>query len=229
MRQHLPVVPANGRQSTREQLILDTGCTAESIVNKEFADSLGLPITPTNVQSATLGDGETAMTILGEIAIKTNFMGNLIDIRAVVTEESEGVLLGMPGIENCCIDIISSKKELRFPNSAVLNYRTGVQSRAIATSSADTVSVRESRIICRRALLQAPPTSTWLNPGESITLTTKIDNPTCDGKYLIAPHPEAKGSTQDWISTSTHEIKDGSVTITNDCAIIQMWPNHSLF
>ena len=56
---------ANGRKS-KEELVLDTGCTAESIVNKDFADSLGLPITPTNVQSATLGDGETAMTILGE-------------------------------------------------------------------------------------------------------------------------------------------------------------------
>lgn len=125
----------------------------------------------------------------------------------------------MPGIENCRIDIISSRKELQFPNGAVLNYRTGVQSRAIVTSSADTVSI--PRIVCRRAQLQAPPTSTWLNPGDSITLTTKIDTPTCDSKYLIAPHPEAKGSTQDWISTSTHEIKDGSVTITNDSAIIQ--------
>ena len=108
----LPSKVANGRKSKEEELVLDTGCTAESIVNKEFADSLGLPITPTNVQSATLGDGETAMTILGEIAIKTNFMGNPIAIRAVITKESEGVLLGMPGIENCCIDIISSKKEL---------------------------------------------------------------------------------------------------------------------
>ena len=127
----------------------------------------------------------------------------------------------MPGIENCCIDIISSKKEVRFPNGAVLNYRTGVKSRAITTSQAGTVAVKESRITCKRVLLQAPPTSTWLNPGESLTLTTKIDTPTCDGKYLIAPHPKAKGSTQDWISTGTHEIKDGSVTITNDSAIIQ--------
>ena len=52
----------------------------------------------------------------------------------------------MPGIENCCIDIISSKKELRFPNGAVLNYRTGVKSRAITTSQAGTVAVKESRI-----------------------------------------------------------------------------------
>ena len=70
-------------------------------------------------------------------------------------------------------------------------------------------------------MLQAPSTCTWLNPGESITLTTSNDTPTCDGKYLIAPHPEAKGSTQEWISTGTHEIKNGSVTITNDSAIIQ--------
>lgn len=58
----------NGRKSKKEELILDTGCTAKSIVNKEFADSLGLPITPTNVKSATLGDGETAMTILDEFS-----------------------------------------------------------------------------------------------------------------------------------------------------------------
>ena len=81
------------------------------------------------------------MTILGEIAIKSNFMGNPIAVRAVVTRESEGVLLGMPGIENWGIDIISSKQELCFPNGAVLNYRSGVKSRAVTMSSADTVSV----------------------------------------------------------------------------------------
>ena len=160
-------------------------------------------------------------------------MRNLIDIRAVVAEEAEGVLLGMPGLENCGIDIISSKKEIRFPNGAALNYRTGVKSRAITVSQADTVTVKEPRITCRRILLQAPPTSTWLNPGESITLTAKTNTPTCDGKYLVAPHPEAKGSTMEWISTGTREMKDGTVTIKNDSAVIQksqlktMWLSHS--
>ena len=76
-----PIEVANRKRSKKEELVLDTGCTAESIVNEDFAKSLGLPITPTNVQSATLGDGQTAMTIVGEIEIKTKFLGNPIDIR----------------------------------------------------------------------------------------------------------------------------------------------------
>ena len=71
----LPIEVTNDKRSREDDLVLDSGCMAECIVNKDFADSLGLPITPTNVQSATLGDGETAMTILGEVAINTSYMG----------------------------------------------------------------------------------------------------------------------------------------------------------
>ena len=46
---------ASSHESIRETLTLDTSCTAKSIVNKAFTDSLGLPITPTNIRSATLG------------------------------------------------------------------------------------------------------------------------------------------------------------------------------
>merc|ERR1711974_449844 len=191
------------------------------IVNKDFADSLGLTIHPTNIRSATLGDGEADMTILGEIDIDTSFMGNPINIKAVVTKEAEGILLGMPGMEICGIDLISSKKELHFPNGTVVNYQTKTTTRAIKTSQAKAITAPGPKVVNRRILLQAPPTSTWLNPGESITLTTKPGTPINDGKYLIAPHPEAKGSTQEWITTGTHEIKDGTVTIINNSAIIQ--------
>ena len=95
-----PVEIANDKGSRKDDLVCDSGCTAECIVNKDFADSLGLTIHPTNIRSATLGDGETDMTILGEIDIDTSFMGNPINIKAVVTEEAEGILLGMPGMEN---------------------------------------------------------------------------------------------------------------------------------
>ena len=99
---------------------------------------------PTNVQSAKLGDGETQMTILGEIDIDTSYEGNPINIKAVVTEEAEGILLGIPGMENCGIDLISSKKELHFPNGAVLNYRTQAKTRAITTSQAKAITTSQA-------------------------------------------------------------------------------------
>jgi len=123
-------------------------------------------------------------------------------------------------MENCGIDLISSKKELHFPNGTVVNYKTQTTTRAIKASQTKATTAPGPKVTSRCILLQAPPTSTWLNPGESITLT-KPDTPICDGKYLIAPHPEAKGSTQEWITTGTHEIKDGNVTIINNSAIIQ--------
>ena len=60
-----PVEIANDKGSRKDDLVCDSGCTAECIVNKDFADSLGLTLHPTNIRSATLGDGETDMTILG--------------------------------------------------------------------------------------------------------------------------------------------------------------------
>ena len=64
------------------------------------------------------------MTILGETFINSSFMGNPIQIKAVVTNEAEGILIGMPGLEKCGIDIISSKAQIHFRNGAVLDYKT---------------------------------------------------------------------------------------------------------
>ena len=64
-------------------------------------------------------------------------MGNPIQVRAVVTNEAEGILIGMPGLEKCGIDIISSKAQVHFKNGAVLDYKTGrevVRTRAISAS-----------------------------------------------------------------------------------------------
>ena len=90
----------------------------------ELVHSLGLPILPTNVKTATLGDGETNMSIVGEVHVDTEYMGNPIKIRAVVANETDGILLGMPGLERCGIDVISSKKELLFQNGTSVNYIT---------------------------------------------------------------------------------------------------------
>ena len=64
-------------------LTCDSGCTAECIVNAALIRSLGLPIQPTNVKTATLGDGETNMSIVGEVNVDTEYMGNPIKIKAV--------------------------------------------------------------------------------------------------------------------------------------------------
>ena len=153
----------NDRASRKDDLTCDSGSTAECIVNEDFANSLGLTLQPTNIRSATLGDGETDMTIMGEVNIDTNYMGNPINIKAVVTKEAEGILLGMPGMEICGIDVISSKKELHFPNGTVVNYLTKTTTKAIETSQARTITTSGPKVISRRILLQAPSTSTWLN------------------------------------------------------------------
>ena len=95
-----------------------------------------------------------------------------------------------------------------------------VRARAVYASQKGNQAGRPD-LACRRITLQAPPVSTWLNPGESITLTTAADTPARDGKYIVAPHPEAKISTTEWISTKTHELSGGAITITNDSTVIQ--------
>ena len=203
-----------------DALTCDTGCTAECIVNSKLVRGLGLPLLPTNVKTATLGDGETSMTIVGEVSVDTEYMGNPIKVRAVVADDVEGILLGMPGLEKCGIDVISSKKELLFPNGVRFNYITKTITQ-VAEPRARAVSAKESRVIARRILLQAPPTNTLLNPGESITLTTKPGAHMDNGRCLIAPHPEAKSSTHEWMATGTHDMTDGTITITNTSAMIQ--------
>ena len=117
--------------SKGDDLTCDTGCTAECIVNADLVHSLGLPLQPTNIRTATLGDGETNMSIVGEVQLDTEYMGNPINIKAVVAKETEGILLGMPGLEKCGIDVISSKKELHFPNGTTVNYLTKTTTKAI--------------------------------------------------------------------------------------------------
>ena len=109
-------------QFKKECLTCDIGCTAECIVNEHLARSLDLPIQSTNTKTATLGDGETNLTIVGETIIDTKYLENPIKVRAMVSKEVEGILLGMPGMERCGIDLDSSEKELHFPNGARVNY-----------------------------------------------------------------------------------------------------------
>merc|ERR1711974_512109 len=107
-----------------DALTCDTGCTAECIVNSKLVRGLGLPLLPTNVKTAILGDGETSISFVGEVSVDTEYMGNPIKVKAVVANDVEGILLGMPGLEKCGIDVISSRKELKFPNGVRFNYIT---------------------------------------------------------------------------------------------------------
>ena len=123
-------------KSVTEDLICDTGCTSACVVNTTFCRKVGLPITPTNITNAKLGDGSTSLTIRGETIIKTKYLDNPIQIRAVVADEVEGILIGMPGLEQCGIDIISSRGQIHFKNGAVLDYKTGkevIRTRTIYT------------------------------------------------------------------------------------------------
>ena len=119
----IPIELTNNRNglSKKECLTCDSGCTAECIVSEHLVRSLDLPIQATNIKTATLGDGETKMSIVGETIIDTEYLDNPIKVRAVVSKEVEGILLGMPGMEMCGIDLISSKRELHFPNGAKVN------------------------------------------------------------------------------------------------------------
>merc|ERR1711888_33996 len=104
----LPVVITSDMdpsKSAKEDLICDTGCTSACTINTAFCRKIGLPITPTNITDAKLGDGSTSLTIRGETIIKTKYLDNPIQIRAVVADEVEDILTGMPGLEQCGIDV----------------------------------------------------------------------------------------------------------------------------
>merc|ERR1711974_317511 len=75
-----------------DDLTCDTGCTAECIVNAKLVRGLGLPLQPTNVKTATLSDGETSMSIVGEVSVDSEYMGNPIKVKAVVANDVEGIL-----------------------------------------------------------------------------------------------------------------------------------------
>merc|ERR1712029_1211329 len=160
----LQVELTNNRTGSTKQndLTCDTGCTAECMVNAKLVRELGLPLQPTNVRTATLGDGETNMSIVGEVSVDTEFMGNPIKVKAVVANDAEGILLGMPGLEKCGIDVLSSKKELQFPNGVKINYLTKSVTKATEPARARAITTTESKVIVRRMLLQAPDTTTLL-------------------------------------------------------------------
>ena len=103
----------------------------------------------------------------------------------MVSKEVEGILLGMPGMEMCGIDLISSKRELHFPNGAKVNYITKRAGKVTETPQARAIATTETKVIHRRILLQAPSSNTWINPGETITLTTKPGSHMTNGKCLI--------------------------------------------
>ena len=86
----LPVVITNNQdpsKSAKDDLICDTGCTSACVVNTAFCKKVGLPITPTNITTAKLGDGNTPLTIRGETIISSSFLGNPIQVKAVVADE----------------------------------------------------------------------------------------------------------------------------------------------
>ena len=86
-------------------------------------------------------------------------MDNPIQIRAVVADEVEGILIGMPGLEQCGIDIVSSKGQVHFRNGAILDYKTGKEvnkSRASHTSQKGTITVQPD-LAFRRITLPSHP------------------------------------------------------------------------
>ena len=56
-------------------------------MNADLVHSLGLTLQPTNIRTATLGDGETSMSIVGEVRLSTEYLGNPIKVTAVVAKE----------------------------------------------------------------------------------------------------------------------------------------------
>ena len=43
------------------------------------------------------------MSIVGEVRLSTEYLGNPMKVTAVVAKEMEGILLGMPGMENAAL------------------------------------------------------------------------------------------------------------------------------
>ena len=81
-------------RSVTVDLVCDTVCTSACTVNTDFCREVGLSIVPTNITDAKLGDGYTSLTIRGETTINTSFLDNPIQIKAVVADEVEGILMG---------------------------------------------------------------------------------------------------------------------------------------
>ena len=54
-----------------EEVVVDTGCTGEVIINERCAQEIGAVIKPSHVKTARMADNSSTMTILGE----TTFLG----------------------------------------------------------------------------------------------------------------------------------------------------------
>jgi hypothetical protein len=122
----IPIKLVNNKngQFKKECLTCDISCTTECIVNEHLARSLNLPVQPTNIRTTILGDGETSVTITGETTIDTKYLENPIKVRAMVSNEVEGIFLGTTGMKKCGIDLDSGERELLLPNGVRVNYIT---------------------------------------------------------------------------------------------------------
>jgi len=110
------------------------------------------------------------MSVLGETAINSTFMGNPIIVRDV-TVESEGILLVMPRIENCATIILSSRIEIFFTKGFTLNYCTDIHSCTVTRSPTDTVTFQ--KVIIMGAFLKAPATQTTLGSQQASPLPSQ--------------------------------------------------------
>ena len=206
----------SGKSIVNQLCIVDSGCTGECIISKDFADRISAVIQPTSVRSAKLADKQTSLPIIGITRLDGDFKGNKFTLNALVSKEGDPVLLGIPGAEKLALVINTGTKELTFRNGVSISYRA---------ITCEQVSMH--KVSVRRLLLQTPRLQTMLPPGEQIQLSVKGNTP--NGFYAVQPCPSSRATNQavDWLKPEVLEVQNNKVVISSSSGRVYAVPGKS--
>ena len=65
-----------GRNHVAQSCIVDSGCTGECIINREFANLISAEVKPSAIRGARLAYKEKCLSIVGETQLHGQIMGN---------------------------------------------------------------------------------------------------------------------------------------------------------
>ena len=137
-----------GSNHVAQSCIVDSGCTGECIINREFANLISAEVKPSAVKGARLADKETCLPIVGETQLHGQIMGNDFVLNALVSREGDPILIGIPGCKKLRLIIDAGNETLTFNNGSSVSYRS------IDCTTCSKVEMNSVNI--RRLLLRTP-------------------------------------------------------------------------
>ena len=181
-------------------LTLDSGAET-NMIKAATAKYIGAKIEQSS-QTAIQADGETPLTILGEIHITVSRNGRDMALDALVVEEMDSeILAGIPFMEENDIALRPACKEICIGGIETFKYNTN---RRVSPHNA----VRRAQVV------RAPPSGATIWPGEYIELPIPSEYDDCEialePRYANHHNPRIQ-----WLCPNITETVGGRIRIVN--------------